>query len=138
MKNSNSDATYFNATMNAVGYVNIISVKKSDKKNQRDEVTVSVAVLYGNSKKPKTEYYILTVDSGQAREMLAPISDSINDPAKTVFSSMVISKRDSAAYLKPGSKDQPLGVIHYGSLREVNYLKVDSELLIPEDWHVEG
>jgi hypothetical protein len=138
MMNSKNDTTYFNATMNAVGYVNSISFKKSTSKNKRDVVTVSVAVLYGNSKKPKKEFYVLTVDALQAIEMLVPISDSINDPDRAVFASMVISKRDSSTYIKPGLKDQPLGVMHYGSLREVNFLKVDKELLIPEDWNSES
>ncbi len=133
--NSNRNKTdYFNITMHCVAYINEIKVNEAKKKGGPDEVRVSLAVLYGNAKKPKKDFYSLSVSTEQARDVLRPVFKDINDENKAVFATVVISKGDSSPFMfESGKNEGKMGVTHFGSLLEIVRLKVDDDVVFTQN-----
>lgn len=133
-KQEKNEDTYFNVTVHCVAYINEIKVKKAKKPDEKDEVRVSLAVLHGNSKKPKKEFYSVTADTDQVRDVLRPVFRDINDKDKRVLTTIIVSKGDSSAFVfEDGPKQGTMGVTHFGSVREIKRLKVDGEVVYSQN-----
>lgn len=139
MSNQNQKDTYFNVIMNGVAYINTLKVKKAKTQGDKDEVRVTLAMLYGISKKPKKEYYSCTVDTEKARDVLRPVVKDINDENKSVLATVIVSKGDSSPFMfEEGKKAGQMGVTHFGSLIEIKRLKVDGEVVYSQTESDEG
>lgn len=132
-KKSKEDS-YFNVMQHCVAYINELKVRKATKPNEKDEVRLSVAVLHGNAKKPKKEFYSLTADTEEVRDLLRPVFKEINDKDKNVLATIVISKGDSSAFVfEEGTKQGTMGVTHFGSLREIKRLSVNATVVFTQN-----
>lgn len=139
MSNQNQQDTFFNIIAQGVAYINELKVKKAQKQGDKDEVRVTLAVLYGKSKKPKKKFFSCSVDADKARDVLRPVVNDINDENKAVLATVVVSEGDSSPFIfEEGQKAGEMGVTHFGSLLEIKRLKVDGNVVYSQTNSVEG